>query len=74
LKPAVLFAGELPVEDVVEQELPHHAGTHEVDFPAGQVNENGLELSDFARDVQPHAAGILSDRPFRRRSARPASR
>ena len=42
LEPAMLFAGDLSVEDVVEEELVHHRRDHHVDLAPGQVDQHAL--------------------------------
>ena len=63
LEPAMFFARDLPVKDVVEEELRHHRRDHDVDLAPGQMHEHALELADLARHVKPHAPGILVDCP-----------
>jgi len=59
LKPAMLFARDLTVKDVVEEKLIHHRRHHEVDLPAGKMDQDTLQPADFAGDVETHAAAIL---------------
>ena len=54
LKTAMLLAGAVPVEDVVEQQLLHHGRHHAVDLRPGQVDQDRLELSDFRSDSEAH--------------------
>ena len=50
----VLGAGTLAVEDVVEQQLLHHAGNHPVDLASGAVHEDAAQALDFGFDSQWH--------------------
>ena len=56
----MLLARDLPVEDVVEEELIHHRRDHHVDLPPRQVDQHALEPADLARHVESHSGGILS--------------
>ena len=43
LEPAVLLAGPVAEEDVVEEQLLHHRRHHPVDLGSGHVDQYGFE-------------------------------
>jgi hypothetical protein len=59
LEAAVFFAGDLAVEDVVEEKLRHHGRDHLVDLPPGEVDQHALQPADLTGHVQSHARAIL---------------
>src|SRR3954463_14844059 len=61
LKPSMFLARDLPVQDVVEEELRHHGRHHHVDLAPRQMDQHALEPADLTRDVESHAGGILSE-------------
>jgi hypothetical protein len=69
LEAAVLLAGAVAVEDVVEEQLLHHGGDHPVDLGPRQVHEDRLQFPDLGGDAEAHAGprsgerGILQESP-----------
>src|SRR5205085_11395976 len=59
LKSPVLLTRDLPVKNVVKQELRHHRGYHHVDLPPRQMHEHALQPPNLTRYVKLHAGGIL---------------
>ena len=51
LEAPMLLARDLPIKNVVEEELIHHGRDHHVDLAPGEVDQHALEPADLTRHI-----------------------